>query len=398
MAKYFSIAILGLALMGPGADSVRGQDNTLAEIYSRGVQAYFNGEHEKSHQFLTQAINLNSPDPRCYYFRGLANTKLGRPEDAAVDFKKGATLEALDAAEFYPVSKSLIRIQGSARLAIETVRRQAKVDLKGLREERRRIRYEQNKVRTTEVRRKPVDDNPPAIAIDLPALPIDATRKIFNPFDITSDKLSSSDLLAGQNSKPASGKPAIIRPVASTGPDPFSAQGSATKPAPGNNPADPFATKPAAGNNPADPFATKPPPGNNPADPFATKPAAGNNPADPFATKPAAGNNPANPFATKPPPGNNPADPIATEPAAGGGDPAAGADPADPPKKSIFGSFFRAVGVGVSKSIGDGEEGESEDNPAAAPKPEADPFGGDTKPAPKPGADPFGGNDPFKQK
>ena len=143
MAKYFGIAILGLALMGPGADSVQGQDNTLAEVYSRGVQAYFNGEHEKSHQFLTQAISLNSPDPRCYYFRGLANTKLGRPEDAAVDFKKGATLEALDAAEFYPVSKSLIRIQGSARLAIETVRRQAKVDLKGLREERRRIRYEQ---------------------------------------------------------------------------------------------------------------------------------------------------------------------------------------------------------------------------------------------------------------
>ena len=342
MAKYFSIAILGLALMGPGADSVRGQDNTLAEVYSRGVQAYFNGEHEKSHQFLTQAINLNSPDPRCYYFRGLANTKLGRPEDAAVDFKKGATLEALDAAEFYPVSKSLIRIQGSARLAIETVRRQAKVDLEGLREERRRIRYEQNKVRTNEVRRKPVDDNPPATAIDLPALPIDATRKIFNPFDISSDKLSSSDLLAGQNSKPASGKPAIIRPVASTGPDPFAAQGNATKPAAGNNPADPFATKPAAG----------------------------------------------------------------------GGDPAAEAGPADPPKKGIFGSLFRAVGVGVSKSIGDGEEGEAagtpEDTdtkpvPEPAPKPGVDPFGGKdpfggaAKPA-KPGADPFGGNDPFKQK
>jgi len=382
MAKYFGIAILGLALMGPGTDSVRGQGNTLAEVYSRGVQAYFNGEHEKSHQFLTQAISLNSPDPRCYYFRGLANTKLGRPEDAAADFKKGATLEALDVAELYPVSKSLIRIQGPARLAIEASRRQAKVNLKALQEERRRIRYEQLEVRANEVRRKPVDDNASATAIDLPELPVDATRKISNPFNLSSDKLSSSDLLAGQNSKPASGKPAVIRPVASTGPNPFAAQGKAGDAEAGNDPNDPFTTKPAAGNGPNDPLNTKPVAGNDPNDPFNTKPVAGNDPKDPFNTKPVAGNEPADPFAVKPP--------------ASGGDPAAG--PADPPKKGIFGSLLRAVGAGVSKSVGGGEEGESGPVPAPAPKPGADPFGGDTKPAPKPGADPFGGNDPFKPK
>ena len=390
MAKFFGIAILGLVLLGPAGESVQGEQVTLAQVYGGGVQAYFNGEYEKAHALLSQAISLKTPDPRCYYFRGLANTKLGKAEEAAADFKKGARLEALDAGGNYPVSKALIRIQGQTRQLIEISRRQAKIDLKALQEERQRVRYEQLQLRTKEVKRKDFNDDsgaaPPA---NLPALPADATRNITNPFDTPTDKLSSSDLLGGQNSRPSEVNPTASQPVASSGSDPFSKPTDAIPDATAGNTAapvagNPFATTPAAGADPANPFATKPVAGADAADPFAPKPAAGADVADPFAPKPAAGADVADPFAPKPVAGNDPAKP----------------DAGDPPKKGIFGSLFRAVGAGVTKSASgdDADGGEAAPKPDnGAPKPDdgaAEPADAPDKPAAKP-ADPFGGKDPF---
>ena len=397
MAKFFGIAILGLVLLGPAGESVQGEQVTLAQVYGGGVQAYFNGEYEKAHALLSQAISLKTPDPRCYYFRGLANTKLGKAEEAAADFKEGARLEALDVGGNYPVSKALIRVQGQTRQLIEISRRQAKIDLKALQEERQRVRYEQLELRTKEVKRKDFNDDsgaaPPA---NLPALPADATRNITNPFDTPTDKLSSSDLLGGQNSRPSEVNPTASQPIASSGNDPFAkptdaipdaTAGNAAAPGAGN----PFATTPAAGADPANPFATKQGAGADPADPFAPKPAAGADAADPFAPKPAAGADVADPFAPKPAAGADVADPFAPKPAAGN-DPAK-PDAGDPPKKGIFGSLFRAVGAGVTKSA----SGDDADGGEAAPKPDdgaAEPADAPAKPAAKP-ADPFGGNDPF---
>jgi hypothetical protein len=389
MARFFCIAILGLVLLGPTGESVQGEDITLAQAYGRGVQAYFNGEYERAHALLSQAIALETPDPRCHYYRGLANTKLGKAEDATADFKKGAKLETLDVGGNYPVSKDLIRIQGQVRLEIEASRRQARIDMKALQQERQRVRYEQNKLRTEVVKRKEFNEGSGAKPlVDLPALPADATRNITNPFDIPTEKLGSSDLLGGQNSRPSAVDPTASQPVASTGNDPF-AKPTVAIPNDNANPAgaaNPFTNKPAAGDDAADPFAVKPAAGGDAADPFAVKPAAGGDVADPFAVKPAAGGDVADPFA---PP----------KPAAG-----------DAPKKGIFGSLFRAVGAGVSKAIGGDEAGDG-----AAPKPDdapakpVDPFGAAPKPddapakpddpfgaARKPDADPFGGNDPFK--
>ena len=379
MAKFFGIAILGLVLLGPAGESVQGEQVTLAQVYGGGVQAYFNGEYEKAHALLSQAISLKTPDPRCYYFRGLANTRLGKAEEAAADFKEGARLEALDVGGNYPVSKALTRIQGQTRQLIEISRRQAKIDLKALQEERQRVRYEQLELRTKEVKRKDFNDDsgaaPPA---NLPALPADATRNITNPFDTPTDKLSSSDLLDGQNSRPSEVNPTASQPIASSGNDPFAKPSGAIPDATAGNSAapgagNPFATTPAA--DPADPFAPKPAAG---ADPFAPKPAAGADVADPFAPKPAAGADVADPLAPKPAAGNDPANPAV----------------GDPPKKGILGSLFRAVGAGVTKSASG--ENKTDDN-EAAPKPDdgaAEPADAPAKPAAKP-ADPFGGNDPF---
>ena len=420
MAKFFGIAILGLVLLGPTGESVQGEEITLAQVYGGGVQAYFNGEYEKAHALLSQAISLKTPDPRCHFFRGLANTQLGKAEEAAADFKEGARLEALDVGENYPISKALIRIQGQTRQLIEISRRQAKIDLKALQEERRRVRYEQLQLRTKEVQREDFNDDSGATApANLPELPSDTTRNISNPFDTPTDKLSSSDLLGGQNSRPSAVNPAVTQPVASGGNDPFAKPSVATPDATAGNTAapagaNPFATKPAAGDDPANPFATKPAAGADAADPFAAKPAAGADADDPFAAKPAATADADDPFAAKPAAGADADDPFAAKPAAGNNP--AKPDAGDPPKKGILGSLFRAVGAGVSKTA-EGEDKANDDK--AAPSPDApapaepadpfggkDPFGGGAaKPAPKPAdapakpaakpADPFGGKDPF---
>ena len=61
MARFFGFAILGLVLLLPAGETVQGQEATLAESYGRGVQAYFNGEYEKSVELLSQAISRNLP-------------------------------------------------------------------------------------------------------------------------------------------------------------------------------------------------------------------------------------------------------------------------------------------------------------------------------------------------
>ena len=382
MARFFGFAILGLVLLLPAGETVQGQDATLAESYGRGVQAYFNGEYEKSVELLSQAISLESPDPRCHIFRGLAYAKLDKQEKAAADFKNGSDLEALDVGGNYPVSKALTRIQGQVRVTIEASRRQAKEDLKALQEERRRVRFEENvinekaAIRKTPEQGAQIVEASEKILVTLPTLPADATRNLTNPFNAPVENLASSDLLGGANSRPSTANPIASRPVASTGNDPFAKptvpEPTATAgnaPPAGSDPADPFANNPVAGNNPAKPAAA----GGDAADPFAPKPAAGADAADPFAPKPAAGGDAADPFAP-------------AKPAAGN---AAG----EAPKKGVFGSLFRAVGVGVGKSVG-GDDATGEPGPAPqpdnAPAKPADPFGGGAKPPAKP-ADPFGG-------
>ena len=92
------------------------QDAVLGQIYGNGVHAYFAQDYLRSYQFFTSAIDGHSQDPRCFYFRGLALVKLGRPQDAEIDFQHGAKLESsTDPTRAYNVARSLERVQGSDR-------------------------------------------------------------------------------------------------------------------------------------------------------------------------------------------------------------------------------------------------------------------------------------------
>jgi len=118
------------------------QTDVLNELYGSGVHAFNSGQYRDAYNDLTMAIRSGSKDPRVYYYRGLAYLRLGRPQEAQSDFRKGASLEMADTDRFYPVSKSLERIQGQARAQIERYRSSARLVAYQTRERQRYERYE----------------------------------------------------------------------------------------------------------------------------------------------------------------------------------------------------------------------------------------------------------------
>jgi len=98
----------------------------LGRAYGAGVHAYFSGDAQRAYDDLTQAIEAGTSDPRAWYFRGLAALKLGRLDEAEADFSTAATRET-EAAGDWGVSRSLERVQGHDRLALERHRVRARV-------------------------------------------------------------------------------------------------------------------------------------------------------------------------------------------------------------------------------------------------------------------------------
>ena len=294
------LAICMFALLIPCAVA---QDAQHRVLYGQGVHAYYNGDYESAVRYLTATISKNTDDPRSYYFRGLANAKLGNDEASLADLKKGAAVEALDDRGVYKISTALQRIQGQPRLQIEKLRKQARLDLAAAAKVRLQARYEQQQNDEAAVLRKPAQ-TAPSIPADAettirqsnPFAPSNIAGVKSNPANVTSSKSNSipdvddKDPLANvQGNTPT---PAPMPTPAPAGNNPF---------APGNAPA-PANPTPPAGNNP---FA----PGNTPA-PANPTPPAGNNPFAPGNT-PA----PANPAPAVTPPAN----PAPAVPQAGGG-------------------------------------------------------------------------------
>ena len=154
------------------------QDELVADLYGRGVHAYFEGEFDAAHKLLSDAIEQKTQDPRCYYFRGAVYTRLGRPDQATKDFEEGARLEALDVQKTYPVNRSLQRVQGKVRITLEVHRQQARLELRKYEEKRRRIRYETLKAAEQDVLRNPQPQAP----ANVPQVPDDAKLDPSNPF------------------------------------------------------------------------------------------------------------------------------------------------------------------------------------------------------------------------
>jgi hypothetical protein len=244
------LALVALAFAGPVS---WGQGNLLEEMYGRGVHAYFSHNYREAQELLSGAIDAGSRDPRAYYFRGLAYSRLGRPDEAKEDFQTGAQLEAAGA-EPFPIGRSLERIQGSDRLAIETSRRMARLAVHNAQSTRDATRLESTRNAEADALRDPSRTAPVAPAVN----EVDAT----DPFG------------AG------GAAPAPVEPAPTPEPAPLPEPAPAPERVPA--PADPFGEAPAA------PAPVAPP---APADPFgeaaAPAPAPAPAPADPFGEAPA---------------------------------------------------------------------------------------------------------------
>ena len=140
------------------------EENLLRELYGQGVHAYFSNNVSQAHEFLSMAIEQGSKDPRCYYYRGLAYAKLGRPDEAQEDFKKGAEFEAAGGAAQIDVGQALQRVQGSLRLDLEKHRYSAKLAARLKEASEHKERYEDFKRDEPKVIREPAAANTPANA------------------------------------------------------------------------------------------------------------------------------------------------------------------------------------------------------------------------------------------
>ncbi|QEF96753.1 Tetratricopeptide repeat protein [Stieleria maiorica] len=125
LAPLAALALVG-AMLGSHQASAQ-NESLLAEIYGRGVHAYYAGQYTEAYDYLTQAIGGGTRDPRAYYFRGIVAHQQGRPEEAEADWQAGAEMEAR-AGGGAGVGRSLSRFQGSARLKLEQIRQTARID------------------------------------------------------------------------------------------------------------------------------------------------------------------------------------------------------------------------------------------------------------------------------
>lgn len=202
---------LALACLSLSATAASAQEGVLSELYGAGVHAYYAGRPVKAHTLLTEAIDAGSTDPRAYYFRGLAYLQLGRADDARDDFTKAAELEVLDANEFFDVSRSLERIQGRQRLAIERYRQLARLDAY---KRARRLEYE----RYERIRRAEPSVTIPPDDVDLVPSPVEEVDEPFDDPDMDAPEMEEPDM-----DEPEAPEEEMIQPEAPLDEDPFPA-------------------------------------------------------------------------------------------------------------------------------------------------------------------------------
>ena len=155
MRTYVALGFAVISLLAARPTSAVAQDSVLAELYGHGVHAYYSAQYQQAHEYLTTAIDQGTRDPRAFYFRGLAYTRLGRPDEAKADFQKGSELETGGADRIYPVSHSLQRIQGATRITIERQRQQARLAARSRTVKASQARYEQLRSAEDQVLRNP---------------------------------------------------------------------------------------------------------------------------------------------------------------------------------------------------------------------------------------------------
>jgi hypothetical protein len=233
---------------------VMGQEEDAAQLYGRGLHAYFASDYDSAVTLLSASIEQNGSDPRAYYFRGLALAGKSGFEAGLPDLTKGADIEVNQADRpVYDINGALQRVQGSLRLELEKVRaatRKAAVERK---KKRDKVRYEELKRREDIVLFDP-NRPAPAVQLDVPAPDLGGKADPFasgvafsggNKVDyVAPTPVEPADAATGDGSQPR---------------DPF-AESGAKVPA---ESADPFAT-PVKNTEPAAPKAKAAPAAANP--------------------------------------------------------------------------------------------------------------------------------------
>ena len=134
-----TLSLLALVSASFGGIAV-GQD-PLDEMYGRAVHHFFRGDNVTAQEVLNEVIAAGSQDPRVYFYRGLAQARNGEIDAAMADFEQGAQLE-IDGKKVVNVGKSLERIQGFHRVAIEKIRTHARLNARSKLLEMQRSRYD----------------------------------------------------------------------------------------------------------------------------------------------------------------------------------------------------------------------------------------------------------------
>tara|TARA_R110002049_G_scaffold4601_5_gene32265 strand:- start:377098 stop:377946 length:849 start_codon:yes stop_codon:yes gene_type:complete len=260
--RAVAVAAITLTVSAAAPSRADAQNEVLAEMYGRGVHAYYSGNYNDAYNMLSMAINNGSQDPRAYYFRGIVAEAQGRAYEAESDWQRGAELEAAGGQNPW-VGRALARFQGSSRLKLEEIRQKARLQAMAIAAARSQARYGEIDAAqpAPTMQPAPTGATPPS-AVTPPPVP-----DMGNPFD-------------GDQGGVVAGEPKVESDDALEGAmDPF-AEGAA--PATGSAPAaaadDPFATPADAGAAPAeDPFASP-----DAGDPFAPAGDDGGAMADPF--------------------------------------------------------------------------------------------------------------------
>jgi len=175
---------LTLAVAWLPAGSVSAQEGVLSHFYGSGVHNYYERDYFNALADLSAAIDGGSQDPRVYYYRALANFRTGNSAAAQRDLEKGAKLESADVDQFYPVAKSLERVQGRERLTIERYRALARAQARQRQRQRDEARYEQRRRAEAQVLRQLPLGPPPAPlrrAVAAPAVPAAAAEPATPP-------------------------------------------------------------------------------------------------------------------------------------------------------------------------------------------------------------------------
>jgi hypothetical protein len=211
-AALATLVVAAGVLLGPvRAEPVTTEVTALARAYGAGVHAYFSGDAQRAYDDLTQAIEAGTRDPRAWYFRGLAALKLGRLDESEADFSTAAARET-EAAGDWAVSRSLERVQGHDRLALERHRVRARVA--GYQQRRQAVerRYSDIESRQPEMlrERRPegVTREPPAEfgGEELPAAPL-------TPPPGAEDPVEAAEPTDGVREEPAEERPAADTPA-----------------------------------------------------------------------------------------------------------------------------------------------------------------------------------------